>query len=230
MRTQRGLLNIFRSLWIGISLMLAPAFCLSSSIDEHRVNTVQFKHGTEGTSVQDKIKGRGYVDYLLRAKAGQKMTVTLNADNRFAFFNVMPPGTDVAIFVGSTSGNKFEGILHADGEYRVRVYLMRVAARRGEEASYTLDVHIPSGVTADYADGLFGGPDYWEVANLEAGKVLELVANPSPYEGSIEQFGNGTLLKNYGCTLLQGVRWCKVKRKEDNSVQGWVLGQYLIEH
>ena len=36
------------------------------------------------------------------------------------------------MFVGSISGNQFEGRLPASGDYKVRVYLMRSAARRDE--------------------------------------------------------------------------------------------------
>jgi hypothetical protein len=47
--------------------------------------------------------------------------------------------------VGSTSGNRFEAELPADGVYTIRVYLMRNAARRNETARYTLDVGIAGG-------------------------------------------------------------------------------------
>ena len=46
------------------------------------------------------------------------------------------------MFVGSTSGNQFEGRLPASGDYKVRVYLMRSAARRDEIANYRLEMII----------------------------------------------------------------------------------------
>jgi hypothetical protein len=46
------------------------------------------------------------------------------------------------MFIGSTSGNQFEGILPANGDYKIRVYLMRSAARRGEAADYRLEMII----------------------------------------------------------------------------------------
>jgi hypothetical protein len=58
------------------------------------------------------------------------------------YFNVLVPGGDSALFVGSTSGETFEGTLPADGDYTVRTYLMRNAARRGESSDYTLDIRI----------------------------------------------------------------------------------------
>ena len=72
------------------------------------------------------------------------MRVTLRTSNSAAYFNVLPPGSNhAAIFVGSTSGNQFTGTLPADGEYKLRVYLMRSAARRNEHANYTYTVGIP---------------------------------------------------------------------------------------
>jgi hypothetical protein len=47
--------------------------------------------------------------------------------------------------VGSTSGNRFEAELPADGVYMVRVYLRRNAARRNETANSTLEVGIAGG-------------------------------------------------------------------------------------
>jgi hypothetical protein len=103
---------------------------------------VDFPKGESGATLEGKLKGDQTVDYTLRARAGQPMVVLLKATNASANFNVLPPGSETALFVGSTSGERFEGILPADGVYRIRVYLMRSAARRGESTSYTLDVRV----------------------------------------------------------------------------------------
>jgi hypothetical protein len=82
------------------------------------------------------------------------MSVKLTTRNTANYFNVLPPGSnDVAIFVGSTGGNEWTGQLAADGEYTIRVYLTRSAARRNESASYTLSVGITGGATASHALG-----------------------------------------------------------------------------
>ena len=47
-----------------------------------------------------------------------------------------------AMFIGSTSGNQFEGSLPASGDYKLRVYMMRSAARRDEVAKYRLEMII----------------------------------------------------------------------------------------
>ena len=46
------------------------------------------------------------------------------------------------MFVSSSAGNQFEGRLPASGDYKVRVYLMRSAARRDEIANDRLEMSI----------------------------------------------------------------------------------------
>ncbi len=103
---------------------------------------MQFKPGTSSATLKGRIKGDHDVDYVVRASAGQSITVNFEPSNASAYFNVLPPGTEEAIFVGSTLGNRFDGVLPQDGEYVIRVYLMRNAARRGETADYTIDIGV----------------------------------------------------------------------------------------
>jgi hypothetical protein len=106
---------------------------------------VQFPRGETGATLKGKLKGDESVDYKVRAAAGQSMVIVFKPGNSSAYFNVLPPGSDAAIFIGSTSGNRYEGTLPADGTYTVRVYLMRNAARRNESANYTLEVGVTGG-------------------------------------------------------------------------------------
>jgi hypothetical protein len=111
--------------------------------DDIRTERVHFKKGATSTTVEGQIKGYEGVDYVLGARAGQAMNVSMATDNTANYFNIIAPGkTDEAMFIGSTSGNQFEGTLPADGDYKVRVYLMRSAARRGEVANYRLEMII----------------------------------------------------------------------------------------
>jgi len=128
--------------------MSAPAM----GQDGIRTERVSFSPGTSGATVSGTITGREGVDYLLNARAGQRMSVDMTTDNTQAYFNVLEPGeTAEAIFVGSTEGKAFAGTLAESGDYRIRVYLMRAAARRGESADYTLDIAITAGDDANAA-------------------------------------------------------------------------------
>ena len=98
------------------------------------------------------------MDYKLRLRAGQGMSAGLKTDNPNNYFNVMAPGeSDVAFFIGSNEGNEYEGDLSESGDYTIRVYLMRNAARRGERAHYTLEVAAAAaGDVPSEADGRGG--------------------------------------------------------------------------
>jgi hypothetical protein len=108
-----------------------------------RTERVQFHKGASSATVEGQIKGRETVDYVLGARQGQSMNVSMATDNGSSYFNIIPPGkADEAIFVGSMSGNQFEGTLPASGDYKIRAYLMRNAARRDETAKYRLEMII----------------------------------------------------------------------------------------
>jgi len=131
-------------------MLVASVLLLASPIADAADGIVskplQFAKGASSATVKGSIKGGATIDYKLRAKAGQTMNVALKTSNAANYFNVLPPGSkDVAIFIGSTEGNEWTGALPADGEYTIRVYMMRSAARRNETANYTLTVGIPGG-------------------------------------------------------------------------------------
>lgn len=129
---------------LGFTMVLAVVVWCSVSVaaDSIKVQRIHFAKGKSSATVKGSITGYNTVDYKLGAKAGQAMNVKLKTGNTANYFNVLPPGSDVALFIGSTSGNEWTGELPADGEYTVRVYLMRSAARRNEKANYTLTVGI----------------------------------------------------------------------------------------
>jgi hypothetical protein len=124
------------------------------AVDSIESRPLQFAKGASSATVKGSLKGDKTIDYKVRAKAGQTMSVALKSSNASNYFNVLPPGSsDVAIFVGSTSGNEWTGPLPAGGEYTVRVYLMRSAARRQETANYALTVGITGSAAAPPALG-----------------------------------------------------------------------------
>lgn len=129
-------------LWVFACLLLAGAPLAAQEI---RLEPVQFKPGEIGATVKGRIKGEQIVDYILRAKARQTLVVILDSSNRSCYFNVTAPGEDSAMFVGSTSGSRFVGEAPKDGEYIVRLYMMRSAARRGETAAYTIHFAVADG-------------------------------------------------------------------------------------
>jgi len=123
-----------------IALLVVPGAMLIAQVA--RQERVAFKAGTSSATIKGSIKGDETVDYVLGARRGQTMSVTLKTNNASSHFNVLPPGSEAAIAIGSSVGNQWTGPLPADGDYRIRVYLMRNAARRNEQAAYTLSVGV----------------------------------------------------------------------------------------
>lgn len=105
-----------------------------------RTETIRFDRGASSATRRDSITGYETVTYLLDIRAGQRLTVDLQSSNRSGYFNVTAPGANAALFNGSTSGSRYAGRAPSTGTYRIEVYLMRNAARRGENARFTLGV------------------------------------------------------------------------------------------
>jgi hypothetical protein len=157
---------------VTISLAMALAIFLPVALpvaaEPIKVEQIHFAKGKSSATVKGSIAGDNTVDYKLGAKAGQTMSVALKTNNLSNYFNVLPPGSEEAVFIGSTSGNEWSGTLSADGEYTVRVYLMRNAARRNAKANYTLTIGISGGsaVGARSTDAKVPGTDYHATGNI----------------------------------------------------------------
>jgi hypothetical protein len=83
--------------------------------------------------------------------------VTLESGHAGLAFNVLPPGSKDVAIPDSISQQRWTGALPADGEYTVRIYLDRAAARRGEKASYSITVGIDAGASGAATSGAASG-------------------------------------------------------------------------
>jgi hypothetical protein len=219
----------FQKLAFALALFSLPA--IAAAQPEHRTQRVAFKDGR--ATITGRIKGHEYVDYTFPAGAGESLKVVLKTSQPSGYFNLMAPGeSETAFFIGSSSGDRYEGAVPTSGDYTARVYLMRNAARRGATARYTLSIALgqkssTSEKGPDFADGLTGGPDYWEVAGVAAGDALNMRSKPRPGGAFITRLSNGAVLRNLGCKNTHGQRWCRVEGP--SAKRGWVNGRYLRE-
>lgn len=128
----------YRAWWLGSLLGFATWAAVAQA---PRVETLRFDDTTGQVAVASgRITGGDSVDLILAASGGERIVAVLEAGD-LGYFNLLPPGSnDEAIFIGSTSGERFEGTLEQPGEYRFRIYQMRASARRGESFDYTLRV------------------------------------------------------------------------------------------
>lgn len=104
---------------------------------------VAFARGNDNTSVKGTVTGSAYKDYVVGARAGQKMGVSITSKGG-AMFNILPPGSKgEAIYIGSVDGPDATGIkLPVSGDYRIRVYLMGNAKDTKRTVSYQLSIMV----------------------------------------------------------------------------------------
>jgi hypothetical protein len=181
--------------------------------------------------IQGSITGYDSANYVFSARAGDPIVIELKTKAPSAYFNLMAPGANEAAFIGSSSGMRYSGVAPVAGDYTAQVYMMRNEARRGKTARYTLTIarnqqaareHQP-----DFADGLAGGPDYWEVTGVPKGDALMVRATPSPKGKLVTRLLNTAIVKNKGCRMTGAQRWCQVEDGAGRS--GWVNGKFLRE-
>jgi hypothetical protein len=173
-----------------------------------RTEQVKFAKNTTLTAIKAQVKGDQSIDYRVKARAGQTLAVSLKPSNLQNYFNVLPPGSDgVAMFVGSSSGNTFKGLLPIDGEYTIQVYLMRPAARRNQSSKYTLTIGVtgkPLSPVSAKTDALIPGTPFNASAKIACTNSLD------PNLKECEAF---VIRRGFDGTATVEVRWPNFKRR-----------------
>jgi hypothetical protein len=126
------------------SLLIATALAVSSGAKAQNIRreVVRFAPGTSSATLGGDLASYSMVDYVVGARAGQVMWVTIRSDNGQSAFNVTAPGARQALFAGASSGPSFRRTLTVGGNYKIRVFQMRMAARRNTETAYTLEIAL----------------------------------------------------------------------------------------
>ena len=141
-----------------------------------RSQAVQFAKGATTVQLKGSIKGDAGVDYKVNARAGQTLAVTMKPSNASTYFNILPPGSESAMFIGSTSGVAATVGLPDDGVYVIRVYLMRNASRRNETSNYSLTVGVtgkPLAPVSAAKDALIPGTRFHASAPMQCTPPFE---------------------------------------------------------
>lgn len=218
---------------MAMTLMLIADTVPQSAMAQDRTARVEFGRGQSATTIRGVVRGYEGISYRVNIRGGQRLAVTMNTSNGSNYFNILGPDGGEALFNGSVSGDFADVIVPTSGDYVVQVYLMRNAARRNEQARFTLRAEVTGGtpiapVSPDFADGLSGGPDFFEVAGVSRGDVLNIRSRPSAQSAIVTRVVNGEILRNGGCRMTGQTRWCRVSRP-DGSDAGWAAGRFLIE-
>lgn len=223
----------FVGVLVAAALSVIADVGIGSAVAQERNARVEFSRGQSSTTIRGSIRGYDGIKYRVNVRGGQRLAVTMDSSNASNYFNILGPEGGEALFNGSISGNFADVIVPASGDYVVQVYLMRNAARRNEQARFTLRVEVTGGrpiapPSPDFADGLSGGPDFFQVAGISRGDALNIRTRPSAQSPIVTRVVNGEILRNGGCRMTGQTRWCRVSRP-DGSDAGWAVGRFLIE-
>jgi hypothetical protein len=151
--------------------------------------------------VKGSIKGYQNADYRIKVFAGQTLTVSLTARHPQAYFNAFPSGSQEAIFVGSSTGNKASVVIPMDGEYTLQVYLMRAAARRGATSKFTLTTSLQGQALPTLAsskDALVPGTPFHATARIGC---------TPPFGAIVASCDAGVIRRRLDGTATVQVRW-----------------------
>lgn len=160
------------------------ALCLSLSLYSHaaplphaETRTVAVQTGQQAV-LKAHIKGDHYIDYLFNARAGQLLDIRLTSNHAANYFNLLPPGEQYqALFIGSSEGAHYQGQLTQSGDYRIRVYLMRAAARRHESANFSLQLKLADKPDISHShDALVAGTPYHASGSLACQPLTQATA------------------------------------------------------
>ncbi|MCZ8181251.1 MAG: SH3 domain-containing protein [Rhizobium sp.] len=229
MRMWRAFLGVV----VAMALVVIADFGQQAALAQERSARVEFGRGQSSTVIRGTVRGYDGANYRINVRGGQRLAVTMDSSNRSNYFNILGPGGGEALFNGSISGDFADIIVPGSGDYVVQVYLMRNAARRNEQARFTLRIEVTGGrpiapPSPAFADGLSGGPDFFQVAGISPGDTLNIRTRPSAQSPIVTRVVNGEILRNGGCRMTGQTRWCRVSRP-DGSASGWAAGRFLIE-
>lgn len=130
--------EIFMRKLILLTSILLLMFTISISA-QSKVR-VKFAKGTTSSNVKGIVTGYKYIDYIVKAKSGQTMSVNLTSSNESCSFVIFY--SDLKNVEDATDVREFIRNVDVDDDYIVRVLLPRSAARRKESANFNLKISI----------------------------------------------------------------------------------------
>lgn len=98
--------------------------------------------GSTAQRFDDTINEFEIVSYMVSLRQGQSVQISLASSNASNCFDIHAPNASKPVYVGSESGNEHVFRAPAAGEYQIKVFLLRFAARDGQSAQYTLELKL----------------------------------------------------------------------------------------
>jgi hypothetical protein len=106
---------------------------LPGTLSSHRI---RFQKGSSGAKLSASVRKGRHKEYVLRARRGQTMSVTLQTDDPNTYFRVFLSDGDI-----SGQRRSWSGSLPRYADYHIVVYV-RSEAAGNTEAAYTVSMSI----------------------------------------------------------------------------------------
>lgn len=124
----------------GFSVLVMLFLFAAQDASAQAKQRVRFAKGASSATVSGTIKGFKYVDYVVGAREGQTLNVSIKGGSSAQIAVFMEDGGVVGMDAAGV--NEWSGELPATEDYTVRVLMPRAQARRGETARYTLRISV----------------------------------------------------------------------------------------
>jgi hypothetical protein len=209
------------------------SFSISPALAQERVD-IRFKPGATSTTINGTVRGDEYIDYVVNARGGQKVVVSLAVTGTnghgSAFFNILPAGQDYGgPYTGSSDDDRRAEItVPHDGDWAIRVYLMGNDRDTGKTVGYSIDVYIAPSSKSGHAPSTPGGSGHvTHVTGVAADDVLNVRSGPGTNHRIVGALGNGDQVRKLGCESHGNSSWCEIEMMTDMRERGWVNARYL---
>ena len=169
------------------SVMLSPVL----QAQQRQTKRLSIPTGKTSVSANGTITGYQDIDYIVNAAAGQTMTVTLKTNKTSNYFLVYGPGdTETAIYNSDAGEQTWTKTLDQAGDYTVRVYLYRNAARNNVKANFTVTVTIKNNA-AKSGDAKVAGTQFNATGKLQTALVPTAAMGSSESDFGVIRYANG---------------------------------------
>jgi hypothetical protein len=112
----------------------------AATASQNKLQRVRFEKGKSSATIRGRVAGFDTQDYVVAARAGQQMDIRITASNASTYF-VLYSINERATDMNETDHYSLETT--ESGDYVIRVFMMRSAARRkGAVSNYTLTISI----------------------------------------------------------------------------------------
>lgn len=126
---------------IAVSLMMAFVLLTQvSAAAQKSPRRIRFERGHSSTTVSGRIVGYEAKDYVVGAQAGQELTLRVKDTTASTYFVIYSINGKLNQM---SETDEWSEVLTESGDYVIRVFMMRSAARRkGAVANYKLNISI----------------------------------------------------------------------------------------